>query len=131
MRRGRPVGGATGASGPPRFVTHPLAPPAVDLDRSSVSQRLVRALFAIETQILADARAGLPREGVLGQIDVLVLEGAPQALREDVVHAPPAPIHTDGRARLLHPLDTLRARKVAALVAVEDRRDRPRERPID
>jgi len=95
----------------------------VHLGRSPVAQGLVRAIRAVEPEVLPQAPPGLVRRPVVFQVHVLVLDAPPQTLREDVVERPTASIHADRHTRLLQLCDPLAAGELAALVrVVEDRR---------
>src|SRR5690348_17560402 len=70
----------------------------------------------------ADTQAGLGTGGVGPQINVFVLQAAPQALHEDVVHAASFAVHADPDAGGFQHAGEGRAGKLRTLVAVEDLR---------
>ena len=70
------------------FVHHIHGPPRpVGLFRRSPVQGEMGPLGVVETHPFADDPLGLEAVGELMQVDGLILERAPQALNEDVVHA--------------------------------------------
>jgi len=88
-----------------------------DRGRGAIGERLVQALMVIEAEV---ARQALPRvvRRVIGmEIHLLVLDGAPQALGEDVVQGATCAVHTDLAAPLLQAAEILWAGEVAALIA--------------
>ena len=80
------------------------------------------ALRVVERKIAAQARPGVARGGIFGQADLLVLDGAPQALGENVVARAAATVHTDLDAGRKQQGGVLGAGEMAPLVAVPDRR---------
>ncbi len=56
------------------------------------------------------------------QIDSLIFQGPPEALDEDVVHAPAPPIHGDRDARVVERRGEVDAGELAALIRIEDLR---------
>jgi len=50
--------------------------PTIDFDGSLVSQRLVRSGLTIEMQVLTDLLAGLLGNGIVVEINMLVLDGS-------------------------------------------------------
>ncbi len=65
------------------------------------------------------------------QIDLLILERAPQPFGEDIVDEPPAAIHADLSTDLPEPLAKERAGELTALVGIAYFQDNPLQRPID
>jgi len=65
------------------------------------------------------------------QAHFLVFHGTPQALDEEVVIHPAIAIHVDARPCLLWVARELPARKLSALIAVQDLRPAMRERLLD
>ena len=90
----------------------------------------MRALLVIEREVRRQARPRLAGRPVVGQVDLLILDAPPQALREDVVHIAPAPVHRDPRPRRKDAARVPLAREVAALVAVDDLGHRPPQRRL-
>lgn len=80
----------------------------------------MRALVIVELEVVAQAVPSFARVGIFGEIDLLVLDGAPQALGEDVVARSAAAVHADLYAGREQQVDILRAGEMAALVAVPD-----------
>ena len=60
--------------------------------RRQAPQCLMQALLVVEAQVRSQASPRFSRRIVIRQIDFLVFEAAPQALREDVVYIAPAPV---------------------------------------
>ncbi len=88
-----------------------------------VTQGLVKPFHIVELEIVRQAQQQLGHAGIAFQVHVLVLDAAPEALHEDVVQGPPAPVHADVDAMPLeNPGERLRG-ELATLVAVEDFRD--------
>src|SRR6516165_5029876 len=63
--------------------------------RRLVAQGLVRPAVIIEAKPLTDADARLEAVGIGLQMDLLMLQAAPQPFDEDVVQPAPAAIHAD------------------------------------
>jgi len=80
----------------------------------------VRPLGVVEREVLRQTDRQFGHVGVALQVHVLMLHVAPQALDEDVVQRPAAPVHTDGHALALEHAREGRAGELRALVAVED-----------
>src|SRR5438477_9788221 len=68
---------------------------AVESGWRLVSQRLMRALLVVERNVPTDPGARFQRGVVRVQIDLLVLQRAPESLDEHVVDATPFAIHAD------------------------------------
>lgn len=71
------------------------------------------------------ARQSLPRSArrsVIVKIDFLILDGALQAFRKDIVQGAAPSIHADLHGGFLQPLDVLRAGEMANLIRVPDAR---------
>ena len=77
--------------------------------------------MVVELNVAPKALSGFPGTGIVLQVDLFVLDGPPQALREYVVYRSTLPIHADLDAGILQSLDVLRACEMAPLVAVPDR----------
>jgi len=78
------------------------------------------SLVIVEREIAAETALRFAGMGIFGEIDLLVLDGAPQALGEDVVAGAPPAIHADLHAGGEQQIGVLGAGEVAALVAVPD-----------
>jgi hypothetical protein len=57
---------------------------APDGHRRAIAERLMKAALVVEGEVFADAGFRLAAVGIAFQIDVLVLERAPDAFDEDV-----------------------------------------------
>src|SRR5207244_5898274 len=93
---------------------------APHLHRRSIAQRLMKAPLVVKVDPFTDSGSCLAPVAVALEIDVLMLERAPQPLDEDVVHPAAAPIHRDLDASLSERASEGRAGELAALVGVED-----------
>src|SRR5437764_9120365 len=79
-------------------------------------------LVVVELEIAGEALPGLAGAAIGVQIDLLVFDGAPEALGEDIVQGAALAIHADLNAALLQAPQVLRAGEVGALIAVPDGR---------
>src|SRR6516225_10469991 len=80
----------------------------------------MRSLRVVELDEPPELRTGVADRVIGAQVDVLVLDGAPQAFDEDVVTPATPAIHADLHAALLQGADEVRTRELTALVRVED-----------
>src|SRR5208337_4562834 len=87
-----------------------------------VAERLVGALVVVEAEVVADAGARLGHVVVGVQVDLLVLERAPEPLDEDVVQTAALAVHADGDAALAQRRREGFRGELRALVGVEDLR---------
>src|SRR4029450_311617 len=78
--------------------------------------------IVVEVEIAAESAPRLSRIGIVVQVDLLVLERAPEALGENVVQRATCAVHTDLDPGLLEAVDILRRSEVRALIAVPDLR---------
>ena len=90
----------------------------------------MRAFLVVEREVRRKAHPRLSGRLIIGQIHFFVLHRAPQALREDVVHEAPAPVHRDTRSRCDDAARVPLAGEMAALVAVDDLGHRPPKRGV-
>src|SRR5437899_9612336 len=90
--------------------------------RGAVAVRLMRAGLIVEADPFADTGFGLATLAIALEIDILMLQRAPQPLDEDIVHPAAATIHRDLDASLSERASEGRAGELAALVGVEDLR---------
>ena len=79
----------------------------------------MRAPKIVEGDPETDAGPGLATVGVGFQMDFFVLDRAPQAFDEDVVHETVAPVHRNRDSRSLESAGEGRAGELRALVGVE------------
>lgn len=84
----------------------------------------MRALEAVGREIVADYGTSLTRAGLVVQVDLLILDGAPQPFGQDVIACPASAIHTDLNLGLQQQADVRRAGERATLVSVTDERGR-------
>lgn len=81
----------------------------------------MQPLGVVELEILANPYSGRARVGVVGELDLLVRERAPQALGEDGIVRAALAIHADLHPSALHQRGQLQAGELAALVGIPDR----------
>ena len=98
----------------------PVGSAEVHHGRRLVTERLVRPLVVVELEVATQVVSGLAGCRIFGEVDLLVLDRAPQALGEDVVARSTAAIHADLHAGREQQVEVLRTGEVAALVAVPD-----------
>src|SRR5438477_12824901 len=90
--------------------------------RRAVAMRLMKARVVVKIDPLSDAGFRLAAIAVAFEIDILVLERAPQPLDEHIVHPPAAAVHRDLDTGLGKPAGEGHAGELAALVGIEDLR---------
>src|ERR1700730_1223872 len=88
--------------------------------RILIAQGLVGAALIVEAQPLADADTRLETIGISLQVDLFVLQAAPQPLDEYIVQPAPATVHADPHSGGFQLVGKRRAGKLRALVGVED-----------
>src|ERR1019366_10652768 len=76
----------------------------------------------VELQVSADGRSGLADRGVSVEVNLLVFDGLPDALDEDVVAPAAFAVHADADSVFLEPPGEGLAGELRALVGVEDLR---------
>ena len=94
----------------------------VGLGRGRTAKGRMGSLGVVELHPSGDDPLGLEAVRELVQVDGLVFERAPEALDEDVVHAPAPAVHGDGDAGVFEGGGELEAGELAALVGIEDLR---------
>lgn len=80
----------------------------------------MRAAGVLEAQVSTYAQFSLMDAGIGGQVDLLVFDGPPKTLDEDVVAPNAFAIHADFDVLRGQHLDEVGGGEVAALVRVED-----------
>jgi hypothetical protein len=95
---------------------------AVDLRWGKVPQGGVGSFSVVDREIIFQSGFGLLRTLVVPEIDLLVLDRAPEALDEDVVEGAAATVHADCDPACCETAGELGARELAPLVRVEDLR---------
>jgi len=108
--------------------TSSIDPARREPPQASSSPEIDAGAPGCRTEVRREARLRFPGRLVIGQVHFLILHAAPQALREDIVHEAPAPVHRDPRPRCKDAAREPLAREVAALVAVDDLGHGPTER---
>ena len=96
-----------------RSSTHPRAF-FVNSPRRAIAEALVLTLVVVEAEPGANAGLGLGHSRIGVEVDLLVLQAAPQSLDKDIVHASPLAVHTDGDLVALQSGGELVAGKLAA-----------------
>src|SRR4029453_5719342 len=95
-----------------------------------IAEALVQTCVVIKMEVAVDARMGLRYRYVILQVHLLIFQRAPQSLDEDVVHAAATPVHADSNLALCQFPGEFLARELCPLVAVEDVRPAPPQRPL-
>src|SRR5215213_5649313 len=117
--RGRcapPVPKKCGWSGPPVLSK-------IEIGGAAVVERLMRPLGVIEREIVSNPVAGIAWRAIVGQVDLLIFQAAPQALGKDVIQGPPLAIHTDLDTRRFERLGDLRTGEMTTLIRVPNLRE--------
>ena len=78
----------------------------------------MRPVIVVEIKVGTDPFVRRPDISLRSDIHVLVLYGAPQSLRENIVHASASAIHADSHIFSLEDSRILPVRKLHALIAV-------------
>jgi hypothetical protein len=73
-----------------------LIPHAVHRIGGAVAQSLAGPLAVVESEVLGQPEQKLRQTGIALEVDVLVLNAAPQALDDDVVQGAATSVHADG-----------------------------------
>ena len=94
--------------------------PIVNLIRCAVVKRRMSALFVVKANPAAQAVAKLGTTAERMQVKVVMFDGPPQTLNEDVVLTSAAAVHADADALVLENLSKTVAGKLGALIRVED-----------
>src|SRR6266545_8381415 len=80
----------------------------------------MQAPMIVEVEIAADPTPRLFRIAVVVEIDLFVLERAPETFGQNVIQRPPFAIHADFHSDLLQSLGIERRSEARALIAVPD-----------
>ena len=67
----------------------------MDFSRCPVAKALMRTFMVVEMEISQETQVQIHHGFVILEVDLLILEGAPQAFDEDVVSDSATAIHTD------------------------------------
>ena len=78
------------------------------------------AAGVVEADVAPDRGAGLGHAGIGPQVGLLVFDGPPEPLDEDVIPPSPFSVHADLDFPARQHLDELGRRELAALIRVED-----------
>ena len=90
------------------------------LSRCSIPEALVRPLGVVEVKVTLQPDGQDRHGGILFQVDILVLDCAPETLHEDIVHHLAATIHANANISLLQAGGEGVGCELRALVGVED-----------
>ncbi len=80
----------------------------------------MRSLVIVELEVVVESGGQVRYGSVLLDVDVLVLDRAPEPLNEDIVEDPTAAVHADANTRRLQLAGEIASGKLNALVRVED-----------
>ena len=83
----------------------------MDLSGSFSAESTVRTLMVVEPEVVCQALVELGDALVVPQVDILVLDRAPESLDEGVVQRSTTAVHADQDLPLLEPLGELGANK--------------------
>src|ERR1700748_2256514 len=92
----------------------------VDLTRCAITQALMLTLRVVKVQPATNASLSFGHSRISMEVDLLVLETAPQPLDKDVVHAPALAVHADRDAMPLQDAGEVVTGELAALVGIEN-----------
>ena len=90
--------------------------------RSLVIQGLMQPLPVVELEVPVQAGHGFSNVLVTFQVNLFVLDGAPEAFDKDVVKNPAPAIHADPDSGGFQPADEFPAGKLGALITVKNLR---------
>ena len=93
-----------------------------DFSSDTGLKNLVQPTLVVDPNELVQRLACLARCAPIVQVDVIILNGAPEPLGENVVQGPPFAIHTQACSRSEYQFGELRACKLATLVGIPDLR---------
>ena len=94
----------------------------VQLGGPTIVERLMRSLVVVERHVLRNPTSRITRVLVVGQIHLLVLQTAPEALGEDSVGRAPLAVHADLNPSIDERLRDERTREMTTLVGIPDHR---------
>src|SRR5690242_10113656 len=103
----------------------------IEIGGAAVVERLMRPLGVVECEIAGNPVARIAWRAIVGQVDLLIFQAAPEPLGKDVIQCPPLAIHTDLDARRFERLGDLGTGEMTALIGVPNLRDGPRPRLPD
>jgi hypothetical protein len=90
----------------------------IDLFRGGISKGLVRPMLVVLNEPVAKSQAEFAPILVGPQIDVLILQAAPKALDEPVVHPPAPSVNADLDSRIFYGIEIFPGSKLSSLVCV-------------
>ena len=92
----------------------------MNVSRHAVAKILVRPLVIVELEVVVESGGQVRYRSVLLDVDILVLDRAPEPLNEDVIEDPTAAIHADTNACHRQLAGEITRSELNALVSVED-----------
>jgi len=95
----------------------------VHLLRGQIIERLVRPLLIIEVEVTSNALSSVSDTVILSEIDLFILERAPEPFGKDIVHTPSPTVHADSDPLAFEQVREGGAGKLGALVGIEDAGD--------
>src|SRR5215207_4573458 len=99
-------------------LTPPPALPQIQIGGTAVVEGLMRPLGVIEPKIVGNPVAGISWMAIVGQVDLLIFQAAPETLGKDVIQCPTLAIHTDLDADCFERLCDLRTGEMTALICI-------------
>ena len=90
------------------------------LSRCPILQALMKPLVVVESKVTGQAGDQSEHGGIIFQVNVLVLDGSPQALDKDVIQGATSAIHTDADVGRFQDTSKGQRRELSALVSVEN-----------
>ncbi len=94
----------------------------MNLGRGPAIQRAVRAFLVVEPEIRRQPLFECWHRAIFTQIDILVLDAAPESFNKNIIQCPAAAVHADQDLVFQQPAGEVNAGELAPLVAVEDTR---------
>src|SRR5687767_10273888 len=91
----------------------------------------METLAIVELEVRAEAAPGGQYAAVVLQIDLFVLDCPPQPLHKHVVQRSAAAVHADPDFQIEQTRREVEARELRSLIAVEDLRLPPLQRPVE
>ena len=91
----------------------------------------MRPLGVVEPKIVGNPVTRIAWMTIVGRVDLLIFQAAPEALGKDIIQCPPFAIHTDPDAERFERLCDLRTSEMTALIRVPNLRDALAPRLLD
>ena len=94
----------------------------IDLRGSQIIERLVGPLMVVEIEVIINSPSSFRDTLIIPDVDLFILERAPQSFSKDVVHTPSPTVHADVDHLSFEHAREGGAGKLGALVGIEDSR---------